>query len=73
MAKAALETADAYSVELKKYAEALTADLNQLRGEIDELLRQLGHRIVIVMDDIDRLTADEIAQLFSILKCIGSA
>ncbi len=71
IAKAAQETADAASERLKKYAEAITADLNQLRGEIDELLRKLGHRIVIVMDDIDRLTADEIAQLFSILKAIA--
>jgi predicted KAP-like P-loop ATPase len=70
-AKAAQETADAVSDRLKKYAEALTADLNQLRVEIDELLREFGHRIVIVMDDVDRLTADEIAQLFSILKAIA--
>src|SRR5579885_3533109 len=33
IAKAAQETADAASERLKKYAEAITADLNQLRGE----------------------------------------
>lgn len=42
-----------------------------MREDIDDLLRKLDRRIVIVMDDIDRLTATEIAQLFLIVKAVA--
>jgi predicted KAP-like P-loop ATPase len=70
-AKIAQEAAASASEVTKQYAEALAADLQQIRKEIDELLGQLPHRIVIIMDDIDRLTASEIGQLFAILKAVA--
>ena len=69
--KVAQEAAASASEMTKQYAEALAADLEQVRKEIDDLLAELPHRIVIIMDDIDRLTANEIAQLFSILKAVA--
>jgi len=70
-AKVAQEAAASASEVTKQYAEAMAADLNQIRKEIDELLGELPHRIVIIMDDIDRLTASEIGQLFAILKAVA--
>jgi len=51
--------------------ERLTADVHRLRADIDKELRKSRQRIVIVMDDIDRLTAAEIAQLFVIVKAVA--
>jgi len=70
-AKFAQEVAAAGSEGAKSCAEAMQVDLSQLRKEIDELLRQVPNRIVIVIDDIDRLAATEIAQLFAILKAVA--
>lgn len=70
-AKIAQEAAASASEMTNQYAEALAADLQQIRKEINELLGQLPHRIIIVMDDIDRLTAGEIGQLFAILKAVA--
>jgi len=55
----------------RQIGEEISADVNRLREEIDELLRQEKRRIVVVMDDIDRLTAHEIAQLFLIVKAVA--
>src|SRR5258708_1346143 len=56
-AKVAQETAASGAAVTGKYAKALAADLNLVRKEINELLSELPRRIVIIMDDIDRLTA----------------
>jgi len=53
------------------YADALRTDVHAARKEIDKGLEELDRRIVIVMDDIDRLSADEIAELFLILKAVA--
>jgi predicted KAP-like P-loop ATPase len=71
VAKVAQEAAASASELTKQYAEALAADVQQIRKEIDDLLGQLPHRIVVIMDDIDRLTASEIGQLFAILKAVA--
>src|SRR5207253_2380626 len=39
----------------KKIGEQLTLDVTGIRKEIDELLKESEQRIVVVMDDIDRL------------------
>src|SRR5262249_32012101 len=41
------------------------------RRAIDDALGALDRRIVVVMDDIDRLSANEIAEVFLILKAVG--
>lgn len=55
----------------KLYAEAMKTDVHQLRAEIDKALGEMDRRIVVVMDDIDRLSADEIAEVFLILKAVA--
>lgn len=44
------------------------ASLVELRKEADKAFRDLGRRVIIVMDDIDRLTQLEIRQLFQTIK-----
>ena len=70
-AKAGKEAVDALAGASKAYGEAMSKDVVGLRKEIDELLMDAPKRIIVVMDDIDRLAANEIAQLFLILKAVG--
>ncbi len=49
-------------------ALAPEASLTELRGEADRVFRDLGRRVIIVMDDVDRLTQQEIRQLFQLIK-----
>jgi len=53
---------------LKKEKETAASSLYELKREITEDLRSLKRPILIVMDDIDRLIADEIRILFQIVK-----
>jgi len=55
----------------QELGDQISADVSRLREEIDNLLRRETRRIVIVMDDIDRLTAHKIAQLFLIVKAVA--
>lgn len=43
-------------------------DVPSLKLEISKILRAAGKRILIVIDDIDRLTPDETRQLFTVIK-----
>ncbi len=46
-------------------------DSEQLKKDIAELLSKQRQRILIVIDDIDRLTAEEIRQLFRVVKAVA--
>src|SRR5580704_1202423 len=46
-------------------------DVEKLKTEISTLLRSQGRRILIVIDDIDRLTSEEIRQVFRAVKSVG--
>jgi predicted KAP-like P-loop ATPase len=43
-----------------------------LKEEISEALRKNGRRIVFFIDDIDRLSADEILQVFKVVKALAN-
>lgn len=43
----------------------------EIKPEIIEELKELNEKIVIVIDDIDRLTSDEIRELFRAIKAIA--
>ncbi len=50
-------------------------DLQTARDEAEEELRRLGQqgqKILVVMDDIDRLTANEIRQIFQLVKSVAN-
>ncbi|WP_314442232.1 KAP family P-loop NTPase fold protein [Massilia timonae] len=46
-------------------------DVPALKSEISKILREAGKRILIVIDDIDRLTPEETRQLFTVIKALA--
>jgi predicted KAP-like P-loop ATPase len=44
------------------------ADLDELKSRVEEALREAGKRLVIMMDDIDRLDKQEIQTIFKLVK-----
>jgi len=58
-------------VSTKAAAEILNKDVHKLRVTIDSLLRKQHSRILVVIDDIDRLPAEEIRQLFQVVKAVA--
>lgn len=69
--KAGREAIDAVAGAADAYADAVEKDVVGIRAQVDALLKEFPQRIVVVMDDIDRLAASEIAQLFLILKAVA--
>jgi predicted KAP-like P-loop ATPase len=53
------------------YAWESGRDLTLIKAELNELLRKQKHKIVIIIDNISRLYADEIKQIFQIVKSMG--
>lgn len=47
-------------------------DIYKLKEEIEKILKQQKQKILIVIDDIDRLTAEEIRQLFRVIKAVAN-
>lgn len=46
-------------------------DLSTLKESISKTLSELNQKIVVVIDDIDRLTAEEIRQIFKLVKAVA--
>ncbi|OGT37733.1 MAG: hypothetical protein A3F11_00935 [Gammaproteobacteria bacterium RIFCSPHIGHO2_12_FULL_37_14] len=46
-------------------------DLTLVKAELNELLRQQKHKIIIIVDNISRLYDNEIKQIFQIVKSMG--
>ncbi|MEA5531331.1 KAP family P-loop domain protein [Dolichospermum sp. UHCC 0684] len=47
-------------------------DIHKLKKEVEELLKKENKKILVVIDDIDRLTAEEIRQLFRVIKAVAN-
>lgn len=47
-------------------------DVYKLKEDIEKELRNQQKRILVVIDDIDRLTAEEIRQLFRVIKAVAN-
>jgi len=47
------------------------ADIVALKAELTQELAREATRIIVVVDDIDRLAADEIRQLFQVIKAVA--
>lgn len=52
-------------------AELAHSTLKEDRDAVGEALRNAGVRVVVVIDDIDRLASEEIALLFKLVKLVG--
>ena len=46
-------------------------DVPALKSEISKILREAKKRVVVVIDDIDRLAPDETRQLFTVIKALA--
>lgn len=56
---------------LRKVAKQQKKDIMELKGEIADSLKQQKTKILIIIDDIDRLTTDEIRQVFRVIKAVA--
>lgn len=54
---------------LKKFTKA--SDIEKLRQSITSDLKGKGKKILVIIDDIDRLTSEEIRQIFRIIKAVA--
>lgn len=52
----------------KEWGELQTKNLEQYKEELDNSISKLGRKIIIVIDDIDRLNPKEIKQIFQLVK-----
>jgi predicted KAP-like P-loop ATPase len=47
-------------------------NLEKVKGQIDERLRKQDTTILVIIDDIDRLTPEEVRQVFKLVKAVGN-
>lgn len=64
--------------QARRYASALSPKLDEhgeglptLKGRLDELFSRLGRRVVVLVDDVDRLSPEEIRHFFRLIKLCG--
>jgi hypothetical protein len=48
-----------------------STSIDDLRGRVSAILRESGRRVVVIMDDIDRLDRTEIQAIFRLVKLTG--
>ena len=56
---------------INEYLEAEKEDLEILKGNINQELEDLDKKLLIVIDDIDRLCDEEIREIFQLVKSIA--
>lgn len=56
---------------VKDWGNQKQNDLDSMRRELNGLLAKQPHRIVVVIDDIDRLNNNEIRQVFQLIKSLA--
>lgn len=65
------------SLLLKSGAEYMESDLNKLpsleetKSELEEALNQSSQKIIVVIDDVDRLSNSQIRDIFQLVKQVG--
>ena len=52
-------------------AENLAKDVNKSKEAICAILREQDTRILVILDDLDRLRADELRQMFQVVKAVA--
>lgn len=54
-----------------KLKETKARDLSQLKSELEKALKSFDRRMVVTIDDLDRLDPSEIAEVFRLVKSVG--
>lgn len=71
-AKAAQDVVRTVANTSKKVGTTYLKDLESQKDEIDKALLKLNRKILITIDDIDRLSDLEIRQIFQLVKSLGN-
>lgn len=72
VAKAVAATAKTGSELTKKIADAYAKkSIHQVRTEVEDALRASGRRFLVVIDDLDRLDADEVRVIFKLVRLVA--
>ena len=56
---------------VKSWGDRKSNDLSTIKAELNGLLEKQPHKIIVVIDDIDRLNDVEIRQIFQLIKSLG--
>jgi len=70
-AKIFSDTAKSAGSAIESMSNLKANDLNTIKTEINKLLGEQNHKIIVVIDDIDRLNDTEIRQMFQLVKSLG--
>jgi len=65
------DTAKSAGSAIESISNLKANDLSAIKAEINELLGEQNHKIIVVIDDIDRLNNTEIRQIFQLVKSLG--
>lgn len=71
LSTAAAVVLKAAGVAATGWGKLKSKDLDQIRRDLDASLAKQQRKIVIVVDDIDRLNSSEIRQIFQLVKALG--
>lgn len=65
------QTLKLFGKGMKSYAANKEKDLQEIKNDIISKLSNISNKIVIIIDDIDRLNCEEIKTIFQMVKCIA--
>ncbi len=65
------DTAKSAGSAIESLSDLKSNDLDTIKADINDLLGEQNHKIVVVIDDIDRLNNTEIRQMFQLVKSLG--
>jgi predicted KAP-like P-loop ATPase len=60
-----------FSDSVKLKGKSKKRSLDEIRKELNDLLKKIDNKIIVIIDDIDRLTPHEIRQIFQLVKKIA--
>ena len=60
-----------YAKEIAKAVRPTDKSISELKVEIGKALKESKEKLLVIIDDIDRLTAEETRQLFRVVKAVG--
>jgi predicted KAP-like P-loop ATPase len=61
-----------YLGSLQEFADNRLNDFDSVREDLDKALKEQNHKIIIALDDIDRLNVDEIHIIFQLIKILAN-
>lgn len=65
------DAAETTGAAIKGWGDLKENDLNGIRKELNDLLAKQSNKIIVIIDDIDRLNNTEIRQVFQLVKSLG--